>query len=159
MGDRKTKIRSSVRREHAENYLLTSLVAFGVTIILISAILVFWLVLVVGYIVIIFVRDPVLDDQIITWCSVLIVIQAVIGVLLIVAAAAWLSGHEKRGLKFALAGLIFSLVALQSLYFFLSQFQAITFTLIQFFVVMLLLAYRRWYLRDGAADRSMGAAE
>ncbi len=39
MSNRKIKIRSAVRRDHAERYLLTSVVAFGVTVIAIRVFL------------------------------------------------------------------------------------------------------------------------
>jgi hypothetical protein len=126
---------------------------------LISLILIFWILLVIGYIIVLIVRNPVLDDQIVRWHTVLIVLQAVIGSLLAIAAAAWFGGREERGLNFAIAGFLFSLVALQPLYFFLSQFQAITFNLIQFIVVLILLAYRRWYLRGSSSANSVNTLE
>ena len=66
--------------------------------------------------------------------------------LMIVAVIAWLIGNEELGMKFALFGFLLSLVALQSLYFYLSQFAAVTMTLIQLVFLLILLAYRRWYL-------------
>jgi hypothetical protein len=113
---------------------------------LISAILILWLIQVIVYIVLLIVANPSLDDQIIQWREALIIIQAVIGVILLVALISWLREDEERGLKFAVFAFVISLVALQSLYFFLSQFQAITNTLLQFLILLFLLAYRRWYL-------------
>jgi presenilin-like A22 family membrane protease len=58
--------------------------------------------------------------------------------------------REDLGLKLAISGFLLSLVALQTLYFYLSQFSAITATLLQLAFLQILLAYRRWYLRDHA---------
>ena len=69
-----------------------------------------------------------------------------------IALIAWLSGNEKTGLNFAVAGFLLSLVALQTLYFYLSQFSALTTTLIQFAFLLILLAYNRWYLSNERID-------
>jgi hypothetical protein len=113
---------------------------------LISTILILWLALVVGFILVLFPENPNLDLQVAQWKIPLIIIQALIGVLMIVALIAWLSGKEKTGLNFAVAGILLSLVALQTLYFYLSQFSALTTTLIQFVFLLIMLAHRRWYL-------------
>jgi hypothetical protein len=55
-------------------------------------------------------------------------------------------------MKIALSGFLLSLIALQSVYFYLSQFSALTATLIQFFPLLILLAYRHWYLGDNRVD-------
>ena len=65
---------------------------------------------------------------------------------MIVALLFWLAGSEELGLRLAVSGFLLSLVALQTLYFYLSQFSAITATLLQLAFLLILLAYRRWYL-------------
>jgi hypothetical protein len=112
---------------------------------LISVILILWLAFVVGFVLVLLQGNPNLDYQVAQWKIPLIIIQALIGVLMILALIAWLSGREKNGLNFAVAGFLLSLVALQTLYFYLSQFSALTTTLIQFVFLLILLAYRRWY--------------
>jgi multisubunit Na+/H+ antiporter MnhE subunit len=72
---------------------------------------------------------------------------------MIAAVVAWLTGKEDLGLKLAVSGFLLSLVALQTLYFYLSQFSAITATLLQLAFLLVLLAYRRGYLRDDAYGR------
>lgn len=132
---------------------------------IISGILLLFTLLAIGYVVIIAIQRPSLDQHVVQWRSVLLTLELVFGVLLVLATAAWLSGNERRGLRFALAGFIFSLVALQSIYLFLSQFQAVTFTLIQFLCLMIFLAYRRWYLQpetvvvDNASSAQQLSAE
>jgi hypothetical protein len=119
---------------------------------LISAILILWLAFVVGFILVLLQENPNLDLQIAQWKIPLIIIQALIGVLMILALIAWLTGREELGLNFAVAGVLLSLVALQTLYFYLSQFSALTTTLIQFIFLLILLTYRRWYSSDERID-------
>jgi hypothetical protein len=119
---------------------------------IISVLLTLWVALVIGYIVILAQGGANLDSQIVQWRGPLIVIQAVIGFLMVVAALAWLAGSEDRGLTFAISGFLLSLVALQTLYFYLSQFSALTATLLQLAFLQILFAYRRWYLAGSATE-------
>jgi len=116
--------------------------------VLISVILILWFILVVGYVVILAQGGTSLDEQVLQWRDILIVIQIVIGCLMLVAVLAWFTGKEDNGLKFGSAGFLLSLVGLQLHYFYISQFSAITATLLQFALLQILLAYRRWYLSD-----------
>jgi hypothetical protein len=120
----------------------------GMHRIIISMLMILWLVLVIGFIAVLIVGIPTLMDQVITWQVPLIVIQIVVGVLMIIALIAWISGNEEYGLKFGVLGFLLSLVALQTIYFYLSQFSAITATLLQLVFLQILLAYRRWYLHN-----------
>ncbi|MFC1996520.1 hypothetical protein ACFLXI_02795 [Chloroflexota bacterium] len=114
--------------------------------IVISMILVGWLVLVVGYIAAIFLGVGNLDPQVYQLRYLLIGLQIVIGLLIGIATYNWLRREEERALKFGLSGVLFSLVALQLLYFYISQFAALTATLLQLVILLVFLAYRRWYL-------------
>jgi hypothetical protein len=122
--------------------------------IIISVILILWLVFLVGFILVLVQENPNLDLQVAKWKLPLIVIQALIGVLMIIALVNWLRGREKTGLNFAVASFLLSLIALQTLYFYLSQFSALTTTLIQFTFLLILLAYNRWYLNGAHIDIS-----
>jgi hypothetical protein len=73
-------------------------------------------------------------------------------ILMILAVNGWHFGNEERGLRFAVIGFLLSLVGLQTLYFYLSQFSALTTTLIQFAFLLILLAYRRWYLNGSKVN-------
>jgi hypothetical protein len=115
--------------------------------VIISGLLVLWVAFVIGYVVVLIRGGANLDSQVVQWREPLIVIQALVGTLMIVAVASWLTGKEQLGLKLAVSGFLLSLVALQTLYFYLSQFSAITATLLQLVFLLVLLAYRRWYLR------------
>lgn len=94
------KIRSAVRRTHAENYLLTLLIAFGSRLgrrghrALISVILILWVFIVIGFITILTVRIPSLESQVVQWRGALITIQVIVGALMIVAAVTWLKEEE-----------------------------------------------------------------
>jgi hypothetical protein len=115
---------------------------------IISAIMILWLVFVFGFIAVLILNVPTVENQVAQWRDVLIGIQVVVGGLMIAAIFFWLTGREERGLQFAVLGFLLSLVALQTLYFYLSQFSALTSTLLQLLFLLILLAYRRWYLRD-----------
>ncbi len=115
---------------------------------IILVLLILWVIFVIGYIVVLVQGGANLDLQIVQWRGLLLVMQAVIGGLMIVAVLAWLTRNEGRGLRFAVSGVLLSLVALQSLYFYLSQFSAMTSTLIQLAFLQILFAYRRLYLRE-----------
>jgi hypothetical protein len=117
---------------------------------IISVILFLWVIYVIGFIAVLVIRIPNLDSQVVQWRNALIVIQVAIGGLMIFALLAWLTGNEERGLKFAVTGFLLSLVALQTVYFYLSQFSAITATLLQLTFLLIMLAYRRWYLCDSS---------
>lgn len=114
----------------------------------ISFILILWTLLVIGFIGVLALQVPTLESQIVQWRSPLTAIQVLVGILMIVATVSWLIGNEEQGLKFAVAGFLLSLIALQSLYFYLSQFQAFTVTLLQSTFLLILLAYRKRYLSE-----------
>ena len=119
---------------------------------LISIILILWLIFVIGFIAVLVQGGVYLDSQVLQWRGALIVIQVAIGILMIVALIAWLTRNEELGLNFVVAGFLLSLVALQTLYFYLSQFSALTTTLLQLIFLLVLLAYRRWYLNGVRVD-------
>jgi type III secretory pathway component EscS len=117
---------------------------------IISVLLILWVAFVIGYIVVLVQGGTNLDSQVIQWRVPLIVIQALVGILMVVALFAWLTKKEHLGLKLAVGAFLLSLVALQTLYFYLSQFSALTATLLQLAFLWILVTYRRWYLRDNS---------
>ncbi len=120
----------------------------GVHRTIISAMVLLWLVLVIGYVIVLVQGGPSLDPQVLQWRSVLVAVQAAVGILMLGAVIAWFGRKEESGLKLAIAGFLLSLVALQLHYFYISQFAAIATTLLQFAFLQVLLTYRRWYLSD-----------
>jgi hypothetical protein len=113
---------------------------------LITASLILWVVLVVSSIVEMILGGSNLDAEVLQWRWVLIGIQSVVGGLMITAVYYWWTGYEERGLRYAIWGVLLSLVALQLLYFYISQLLAITSTMLQFTFLLILLSYRRWHL-------------
>ena len=67
------------------------------------------------------------------------------GGLMVASIINWISGHDDRGLKFGIWGILLSLVILQLISFYTDQILALTSTLVQFVVLLVLLSYRRWY--------------
>ena len=78
-----------------------------------------------------------------------LILEVVIGVIAIAAFVYILRGQERRGLVLSLVVVILSLTALQLITFYLDQFAAVIPTLYQFGFLLLILAYRRWYLSSG----------
>ncbi len=73
-------------------------------------------------------------------------LEVLIGLVALAAILFILRGKEQRGMILALAAVVLSLTAVQLITFYLSQFTAIIPTLFQFGLLMIILAYRRWYL-------------
>jgi hypothetical protein len=115
---------------------------------IIAGLLIIWLAVVFGYVVVLSLGGDTLSSQLLQWRNPLLVIQVLIGGLMILGLFFWFTGNENRGLNFAIGGFLLSLVALQTLYFYLSQFSAITSTLLQVSILLVLFAYRRWYLTE-----------
>jgi hypothetical protein len=116
---------------------------------IISIVFIAWAVFVASYISVIVQAGPNIDPQVLQWRTPLIVVQIAVGILLVIATFFWLIKKEELGLKFGVIGFLLSLVALQLLYFYISQFLAITMTLLQVAILLVLFAYRRWYLFSG----------
>ncbi len=112
---------------------------------IVASILILWLLVVIGYIVVLARGGTNLNPQVVQWREVLIGIQSAVGVLMMIAVIAWFSRKEETGLKFAILGFLLSLVALQMYYFYISQFSATVTTLVQFGFLQALTTYRRWY--------------
>jgi hypothetical protein len=112
----------------------------------ISALLIVWGISAGVSIVLLLLKGSSLDSQTLQWRFVILLLQSVTGGLLITALFTWLAGKEVRGIQLAESGLLLSLVALQTINFFLSQYSALGATLLQVAFLMVLQAYRRWYL-------------
>jgi hypothetical protein len=77
-----------------------------------------------------------------------VILEIVIGGISITGIYFILRENERRGLVFALVAVILSLTALQLITFYLDQFTAILPALFQLGFLLLILAYRRWYIAD-----------
>jgi hypothetical protein len=85
-----------------------------------------------------------------------VIMQVIIGVIAVSATYLILKGEERRGLAAALVAVILSLTALQLITFYLDQFTAIFPSLFQFSFLLLILAYRHWYMSSEAIDDHIG---
>ena len=117
---------------------------------LITWMLILWISFVTGYIFLLIQGGESVDPQVLEWRNALILIQVGVGALMISAIISWYRKKEGQGIKFAVSGILLSLVALQTLYFYLSQYSALTATLVQFVFLQVLLTYRRWHLVEQA---------
>jgi hypothetical protein len=114
--------------------------------VLIALVMAVWAALAVGNIIVLTGGGGNVDAQVLQWRLPLMAIEALVGTLMAAALVAWLAKREGLGLNLAISGLLLSLVALQTLYFYLSQFSAVGATLVQLAFLLVMLAYRRWYL-------------
>ncbi len=79
-------------------------------------------------------------------------LEILIGLVALAAIYFILRGKEQQGMILALVAVVLSLTAVQLLTFYLSQFTAIIPTLFQFGFLMVILAYRRWYLSSPSGE-------
>jgi hypothetical protein len=86
------------------------------------------------------------------WLYFTLLLPVGIALLVLLALFAWLRGNEERGQKIATLALIIALVLNQPLLFYLNQLAALGGTLYLFAFLLILLAYRRWYLASESVD-------
>jgi 4-amino-4-deoxy-L-arabinose transferase-like glycosyltransferase len=80
------------------------------------------------------------------WLYFTLVLQTGIALMVLLALIAWLRHREARGQRVATFALVLSLVLNQPLLFYMNQLAALAGTLYQFVFLLILLAYRRYYL-------------
>jgi hypothetical protein len=82
------------------------------------------------------------------WFYSRIFLEGLVGLIALAAIYFIARGKEQRGMNAALLALLLSLTGVVLLSFYLDQFRAVITALLQFAVLLLVLAYRRWYLED-----------
>jgi hypothetical protein len=85
------------------------------------------------------------------WLVVRLALQLVIGTLYLLALLRLLQGREDTGIQMAIIASLLSLTGLHLLNFYLNQFSSLTGLFVDFVTLLLLLAYRSWYLTGGEA--------
>lgn len=75
-----------------------------------------------------------------------LIIDVAIGIVALLGFYWLVRGQERRGIIMAVVSVVLSLTAVQFITFYLDQFTAILPTLYQFGFLLLILAYRSWYL-------------
>jgi hypothetical protein len=90
------------------------------------------------------------------WFAVMIGLKGIVGFSLIIALVMFLLGHERRGVGFALAGLLLSVTALDVLLFYFQQFLAAMYATIDFAMIVALNFYANRYVQppQGASARA-----
>jgi MYXO-CTERM domain-containing protein len=86
------------------------------------------------------------------WLYLRIFLQGLVGLVALAAIRSIREGREQQGINAALLALLLSLTGVVLLSFYLDQFRAVVTALLQFGVLLLVLAYRRWYLKEGEVD-------
>jgi hypothetical protein len=87
------------------------------------------------------------------WFYARILLEGVVGFFALIAIYSFAKSRELQGTQAALLALLISLTGVLLLSFYLDQFSATTTALIQSGALLLVVAYRRWYLE---AERSPG---
>jgi hypothetical protein len=82
------------------------------------------------------------------WHYLRIFLEGLVGLVALAAIYFFARGREQAGGNAALLALLLSLTGVVLLSFYLDQFRAVITALFQFGVLLLVLAYRRWYLEE-----------
>ena len=82
------------------------------------------------------------------WHYTRIFLEGLVGLTALAAIYLLARGREQAGMHAALLALLLSLTGVVLLSFYLDQFRAVVTALLQFGVLLLVLAYRRWYLQE-----------
>jgi hypothetical protein len=82
------------------------------------------------------------------WYYLRMVLQGLVGLVALASIYLMLRGKEQAGVNSALLALLLSLTGVVLLSFYLDQFRTVVTALFQFGVLLLAMAYRRWYLED-----------
>jgi hypothetical protein len=82
------------------------------------------------------------------WFNLRLVLQFIVGVTALIAAFSLARGQDRRGINAALIALLLSLTGVLLLTFYLNQFSAIFAAVYEFVLLMLVVAYRDWYIMN-----------
>ncbi len=82
------------------------------------------------------------------WFYLRVFLRGLVGLVALVAIHFIRKGREHQGINAALLALLLSLTGVILLSFYLDQFRAVITALFQFGALLLVMAYRRWYLNE-----------
>ncbi|MEZ4707577.1 MAG: hypothetical protein R3A44_10240 [Caldilineaceae bacterium] len=105
-----------------------------------------------------FLRESVINDQQLRdisdwpWLLLHTLLQLAVGLIALLAFYYFVRGRDASGVKTAMLSLTISLTTVVLLTFYLNQFAAISTALMQFAFLLIINAYRNWYV-DGANER------
>jgi uncharacterized BrkB/YihY/UPF0761 family membrane protein len=86
------------------------------------------------------------------WFYLRLILEGIVGCIALVAIYWFGRGKEPQGARAALVALLISLTGVVLLSFYLDQFSATVTALVQFGVLLVVQAYRWWYLKPGIQD-------
>ena len=89
------------------------------------------------------------------WFYLRVALELLVAVLAFITVILLLIKREKAGIRAALLALLIALTGGTLLAFYLDQFQAAVTALYQFLVLLMVVAYQRWYLRESAPDDAL----
>ena len=82
------------------------------------------------------------------WFHLRVFLRGLVGLVALAAINSISKGRERQGINAALLALLLSLTGVILLSFYLDQFRAVVTALFQFGALILVMAYRRWYLKE-----------
>ena len=82
------------------------------------------------------------------WFHLRVFLRGLVGFVALVAIHSIRKGREHQGMNAALLALLLSLTGVILLSFYLDQFRAVVTAFFQFGVLLLVMTYRRWYLKE-----------
>jgi hypothetical protein len=82
------------------------------------------------------------------WFCLRVFLRGLVGLVALAAIRSITKGREHQGINAALLALLLSLTGVILLSFYLDQFRAVVTALFQFGALLLVMAYRRWYLKE-----------
>ena len=85
------------------------------------------------------------------WFYLRVGLELLVAVLALITVILLLAKRERAGIRVALFALLISLTGDTLLSFYLDQFRAAVTALYQFFVLLMVVAYQRWYLRENTS--------
>lgn len=80
------------------------------------------------------------------WHVLRLILEIIIGILMLISVILIFHRNEYAGMHIGMIALLLSLTGLLLLSFYLDQFGALRLALVQFPFLLLMIAYRRWYL-------------
>jgi len=86
------------------------------------------------------------------WFYLRVILELVVSMAALVGIYFFIKREDLRGINAGLLALLVSLTGIRLLSFYFDQFSAVTMALIQLGVLLVVLAYREWYLREETGE-------
>jgi hypothetical protein len=86
------------------------------------------------------------------WFYLRVAMEFLVGLIALMGVYFWINGAEARAVNMAILALLISLTGVRLLVFYFDQFSATTLAMIQLIVLLIILAYREWYLEEQTGE-------